>query len=66
MTAPPRRMARAIPLIAALILAIVVAIFVGFNLSHREMTQERQQGQVPAREQPQGPRDLVREPAAPR
>lgn len=43
-TPPPRGARKAVVIIAALVAAMIVTIFVGFNLNHADTLKERQAG----------------------
>ncbi|MBS7544708.1 hypothetical protein [Ancylobacter oerskovii] len=59
---PPRDAKKAAIIVLAIVAAMIVAIFVGFNLYHADTLQERQAGQVDPQDLPKGPRDLQTEP----
>jgi hypothetical protein len=58
----PRKKNRAGLLVAAVVVIIAAIIFIGYNLSHMQASQNEQQGDRPAAEQPQTSDDLTREP----
>jgi hypothetical protein len=56
---PPSKKAGNAALLAVAILgAMIVAIFIGFNLYHADTLRERQAGQVDQRDAPKTPTDL--------
>ncbi len=55
---PPRLATRGALAIVAVVAAIIVSIFVGYNIYHWQTLQERQSGQVDPREGPKTPTDL--------
>ncbi|WP_306223217.1 hypothetical protein [Bosea beijingensis] len=62
-TPPPRKAGRAALMIVAVIAAMIVAIFVGFNFYHADTLRERQSGQVDRRDGPKSRTDLQKLPA---
>jgi len=55
---PPRQAGKAAALAVGIIAAMIVVIFVGFNLYHADTLRERQSGQVDPRDAPKTPTDL--------
>lgn len=55
---PPQKAGNAALLAAAIVGAMIVAIFLGFNLYHADTLRERQAGQVDQRDSPKTPTDL--------
>jgi hypothetical protein len=62
-TPPPRKAGRAAVMIVAVIAAMIVAIFVGFNFYHADTLRERQSGQVDPQDAPKSATDLQKLPA---
>jgi len=55
---PPRKAGKAAILAISIVAAIIVTIFIGFNLYHADTLRERQSGQVDPRDAPKTPTDL--------
>ena len=60
---PPRKAGKAALLIAAVVGAIILTIFVGFNLYHAKTLREQQAGRIAPRDAPMSPTDLQKLPA---
>jgi len=55
---PPRKATRAALYAALIVGAVILVIFVGFNLYHADTQSERQSGQMEPRDAPKTPTDL--------
>jgi hypothetical protein len=55
---PPRKAANTALLIVAIAAAMIVTIFVGFNIYHAKTLREEKAGQIDQRDAPKSPADL--------
>ncbi|TCR68226.1 hypothetical protein EV560_10253 [Bosea sp. BK604] len=55
---PPRKAAKGAVVIVAVVGAMIVAIFIGFNLHHAGTTRELRSGHVDPKDAPKTPTDL--------
>lgn len=59
---PPRGAGKAALFIVGVVVAMILAIFVGFNLNHADTLKDEQAGQPDPRDAPLTPTDLQRTP----
>lgn len=62
-SSPPPGAGKAAIFVVGVVAAMILAIFVGFNLNHADMLKDEQAGHVESRDAPQGPNDLQHAPA---
>lgn len=55
---PPRKAEKAALLTVAIVAAMIVTIFVGFNIYHAKTLREEKAGEVDQRDAPKSPTDL--------